>query len=77
MIPGIYFSLTRMLRLSSGLFLHASSVQVQAHFLFLSLRHWQEQAASADTKLQTLTSRLNELRERFKQAQRDIETHEV
>ncbi|KAH9990809.1 P-loop containing nucleoside triphosphate hydrolase protein [Russula vinacea] len=40
------------------------------------LRHWQKEAESADTKLQSLTSRLSELRERYKQAQREIEMQE-
>lgn len=46
-----------------------------SHFSFF--RFYQEQATSTDAKLQTLTSRLGELRERFKQAQREIETGEV
>jgi hypothetical protein len=47
-------------------------------FIFLLFRrHWQKEAESADTKLQSLTSRLSELRERYKQAQREIEMQEV
>ena len=47
-------------------------------FIFrFSRRYWQKEAESADAKLQALTSRLSELRERFKQAQREVETREV
>jgi hypothetical protein len=47
------------------------------YFVFLSHRNWQDKAASADAKLQSLTAQLSEVRERFNQAQREIETHEV
>jgi len=47
------------------------------YFVSLSRRHWQDKAASADAKLQTLNAQFGEVRERFKQAQREIETHEV
>ncbi|KAF8500946.1 P-loop containing nucleoside triphosphate hydrolase protein [Russula emetica] len=40
------------------------------------LRHWQQEAESAEAKLQALNSRLNELRERYKQAQREVETQD-
>ncbi|KAH9980223.1 hypothetical protein BGW80DRAFT_1274148 [Lactifluus volemus] len=40
------------------------------------LRHWQERAASADTTLKTLTSRISELRNRFTQAQREVESRD-
>jgi multidrug resistance efflux pump len=47
-------------------------------FIFrLSHRNWQKDGEAAEAKLQTLTSQLNELRERFKQAQREVETQEV
>jgi len=45
--------------------------------IFFSRRHWQEQAATAETKLQTQNSLLGELRERFNQAQREVQTQEV
>jgi hypothetical protein len=47
------------------------------YFVFLSRRNWQDKAASADAKLQSLTAQLSEVRERFNQAKREIETHEV
>ncbi|KAI0300233.1 P-loop containing nucleoside triphosphate hydrolase protein [Russula brevipes] len=37
------------------------------------LRHWEQEAASADEKVQSLTSQLRELRERYNQNQREIE----
>ncbi|KAI0250769.1 hypothetical protein BJV78DRAFT_1127436, partial [Lactifluus subvellereus] len=37
------------------------------------LRHWRERAAAAETNLQTLNSRVGELRNRYTQAQREIE----
>jgi hypothetical protein len=40
-------------------------------------RHWQQQAESAEAKLQALNSRLNELRERYNQAQREVEAQDV
>lgn len=43
----------------------------------LSRRNWQDKAASADAKLRTLMAQLGEVRERFNQAQREIETQEV
>ncbi len=47
-------------------------------FIFCLLRRdYQQQAESADAKLQALNSRLNELRERFKQAQREVEAQDV
>ena len=36
-----------------------------------------KRAESAEAKLQALNSRLNELRERFTQAQREVETQDV
>jgi hypothetical protein len=54
-----------------------SYVQVQIRLSFLYRRHWQQEAASADEKLQSLTSQLRELRERFNQNQREIEAGNV
>ena len=65
-----------MLRHSSGLFCQ-SSVSLFKFIFRLFRRHWQQEAESAEAKLQALNSRLNELRERFKQAQREIESQEV
>jgi len=65
-----------MLRPSSGLFCKPSASLFK--FIFrLFCRHWQQEAESAEAKLQALYSRLNELRERFKQAQRDVEIQDV
>lgn len=65
-----------MLRPSSGLFCKRS-VSLFKFIFRLFRRHWQEQAESAEAKLQALSSRVNELRERFKQAQREVEIQEV
>jgi hypothetical protein len=47
-------------------------------FIFMTpSRYWREQAAAENAKVQTLNSRLSELRERFMQAQREIETGQV
>jgi len=43
----------------------------------LSRRNWQDKAASAEDRLQTLVAQLGEVRERFNQVQREIETQEV
>jgi hypothetical protein len=65
-----------MRRPSSGLFCKPSASLFK--FIFrLFCRHWQQEAESAEAKLQAVNSRLNELRERFKQAQRDVETQQV
>ena len=65
-----------MLRPNSGSFCKLSASLLK--FIFrLFLRHWQQEAESAEAKLQALNSRLNELRERYKQAQREVETQEV
>jgi len=40
-------------------------------------RDWKEKAASEDAKVQTLNSRLGELRERFMKVQHEIETGQV
>jgi chromosome segregation ATPase len=66
-----------MPRPSSGSFLLACKFHIRVHFFLSSHRHWQEQAATAEAKLQALNSRLGELRERFKQAQREVQTLEV
>jgi hypothetical protein len=42
-----------------------------------SRRNWQDKAASAEAKLKTLMAQLDEVRGRFRQAQREIETQEV
>ncbi len=52
------------------------------HFMFRAIfplfsRHYQQEAESAGAKLQALNSQINELRERFKQAQREVETQNV
>jgi hypothetical protein len=65
------------LRLVFTRILRSCSMFISPPFLYPSRRHWQEQAESAEAKLQTLKSQLNELRERFKQAQREIETQNV
>lgn len=65
-----------MLRPSSGLFCKPSTSLFKFTFRLLC-RHWQQQAESAEAKLQALNSRLNELRERYKQAQREVETQDV
>jgi hypothetical protein len=54
-----------------------SYVQVQIRLYFLSRRHWEQEAASAEEKLKSLTSQLSELRERFNQNQREIEAGNV
>ena len=65
-----------MLTPSSGLFCKPSASLFK--FMFrLFCRHWQQEAESAEAKLQALNSRVNELRERYKQAQRDVETQAV
>lgn len=65
-----------MLRPSSGLFCKPSASLFK--FIFrLFRRDWQQQAESAEAKLQALNSRVNELRERFNQAQREVETQGV
>ena len=65
-----------MLRPSSGLSYKPSASLFK--FIFrLFRRHWQQEAESAEAKLQALNSRLNELRERFTQAQREVETQDV
>jgi multidrug resistance efflux pump len=65
-----------MLRPSSGLFSNRSASLFK--FIFrLFRRHWQQEAESAEAKLRALNSRVNELRERFKQAQSDVEVQQV
>jgi multidrug resistance efflux pump len=65
-----------MLRPSSGLF--CKPLASLFKFIFrLFCRHWQQEAESAEAKLQAVNSRLNELRERFKEAQREVETQEA
>lgn len=65
-----------MLRPSSGLF--CKPLASLFKFIFrLFCRHWQQEAESAEAKLQALNSRVNELRERFMQAQREVETQDV
>jgi multidrug resistance efflux pump len=65
-----------MLRPSYGLFCKPSASLFK--FIFrLFRRDWQQEAESAEAKLQALNSRVNELRERFNQAQREVETQGV
>jgi hypothetical protein len=46
-------------------------ISVQVHISPFR-RHWQQEAESAEAKLQALNSQLNELRERFKQHNRYV-----
>jgi hypothetical protein len=65
-----------MLRPNSGSFLQTFGIVFK--FIFcLSRRYWQAEAETAEAKLQTLTSQVNGLRERFRQTQREVETQEV
>lgn len=65
-----------MLRISSGLFykLSASLFKFTYHLI---RRHWQQEAESEEAKLRALSSRVNELRERYNQAQREVEKQQV
>ena len=65
-----------MPRPSSGLF--CKPLASLFNFIFrLFRRHWQQEAESEEAKLRALNSRLNELRERYKQAQREVGMQEV
>jgi predicted phage tail protein len=56
--------------------LQTLGIFVQVHISSFC-RHWQQEAESEEAKLRALNSRLNELRERYKQAQREVGIQEV
>jgi hypothetical protein len=65
-----------MLRPSSGLFCKPSASLFKFTFHLIH-RHYQQEAESEEAKLRALNSQLIELRERYNQAQREVEIQEV
>ncbi len=75
-ILGFYSSQERIPRLNCGLFLIPNIAASRIH-QFFDPRHWREQATAAEDVLQTLYSRLREVRDNFTRLQREIEERQV